>query len=197
MKQIIVGITLLAVLTQFSPAHANVSTQSSGQRHLPVTGLIGDWAQFQAGILAKTSQYDRYNSIRPDQVAQLPQTLIGKWTLHDAHDGSGYRIHAVLALKPDHRFVYHYRIRSGAEQDAWHYSGQWQVKNRILVLLIKRSDYPGEAVDDVLFWRLLRVGQHSLVYVRSGVNRMQAMTRHSAVGVVQHSARVAGALAFG
>lgn len=177
MKNIIFGITILAVLTQINPAYANAKAVTVNNAGQAITGLIGDWSQFRAGIIAKTSRYDKYNDIKPGQLATLSQTLVGKWNMVNRHDHSGYRIHAVLDLKKNHHFTYHYQLMAGGSRQHWRFSGHWDVKNQILVLLINQSTYPGEAPHDVLFWRLLQIGNGKLVYVRSGADRMQAMMR--------------------
>lgn len=181
MKNVIFGIMILAVLTHIDPASAKAREVTVTNAAQPIAGLIDDWSQFRAGIIARTSRYDKYNDIKPGQLASLPQRLVGKWNMVNRHDHSGYKIHAVLDLKKDHRFSYHYLFKAGSSLQHWAFSGQWEVKNQILMLLIKQSNYPGEASDDVLFWRLLHIGNTRLVYVRTGADQMQAMTRQDGV----------------
>lgn len=176
MKNVLFGITILAALLYLNPAFAkarDVTVMSPP----PVTALINDWSQFRAGILAKTSKYNKYDAIRPSQLPSLASSLIGKWKMENRHDDSGYRLHAVLELAPDRHFIYTYQVKTGSSLQHWRYSGRWQLKNQILVLLIDNSNYPGEAKGDVLFWRLLQIGHSKLVYVRSGADELQAMTR--------------------
>lgn len=177
MKNLIFGITILAVLTHINPVYAKAKQVSVEKAAQPVTGLINDWSRFRAGLIARTSQFDKYSEIKPSQLPTLPQDLTGKWNMIDQHDNSGYRIHAVLDLKKNHHFTYDYRIKAANSMQDWAFSGKWQEKNKILVLLVKKSSYPGEASGDVLFWRLLQIGHSRLVYVRTTAHQMQAMRR--------------------
>lgn len=93
------------------------------------------------------------------------------------HDNSGYKIRAVLNMKKDHYFVYHYQLAAGGAKQDWAFSGKWQEKNKILVLLIRKSSYLGEERGGILFWRLLQIGHSHLVYVRTAAVEMQAMRR--------------------
>lgn len=181
MKNLIFGITFLAVLTHINPAYAKADTVSVENSTQPVTALINNWSQFRAGIIARTSRFDKYSDIKPAQLPILSQALTGRWDMVNRSGNSGYQIHAVLDLKKNHRFAYDYQLEAAHSKQDWAFSGKWQEKNKILMLLINKSSYPGEASGDVLFWRLLRVGHSSLVYVRTGAQQMQAMTRESGV----------------
>jgi hypothetical protein len=177
MKNILFGITILAVLTHMDPAFAKAQEVTVTRAAQPISALIDNWGQFRAGIIAKTRQYNRYNHIKPGQLATLPQALVGKWNMVNRRDHSGYRLRAVLDLNKRHHFRYTYQVKAGGTLQHWAFSGRWDVKNQILMLLIDKSNYPGEASHDVLFWRLLQIGHSKLVYVRSGADQLQAMTR--------------------
>jgi hypothetical protein len=181
MRKVIFGITILAVLTHINPTYAKAREARVESSAQPITALISDWSQFRAGIIAKTSQYDKYSNIKPGQLPGLRQSMIGKWNMVNSADDSGYRIHAILDLKKHHRFTYDYRIKAGNASQDWAFSGRWQEKNKILMLLISKSSYPGEASGNILFWRLLQIGHDKLVYVSSSMDRMQAMTRGSGI----------------
>lgn len=177
MKIIIFGITILAVLTYINPAYAKAREVTVKSAEQPIAGLINDWHQFRASLIARTSQFNKYNDIKASQLATLPQALVGKWNMRKHHDNSGYKLSAVLDLRKNHKFSYFYQVRTGSSQQQFSFSGNWEVKNQILILLINQSNYPGEARHDVLFWRILHIGNANLVYVRSSADQLQAMIR--------------------
>jgi len=177
MKNLLFGITTLAVLLHFNPAFAKASEVVVAPDAHPISDLIDDWGQFRAGILAKTKQYDKYNDIKDSQAAMLPRTLIGTWSTENHDDKSGNQLHTELNLKGNHTFTYKYHITAGTQQQKWAFSGRWEEKNNILMLLIDKTSYPGEAQNAVLFWRLLHIGKSKLVYVKTESDRMMAMTR--------------------
>lgn len=92
------------------------------------------------------------------------------------HDDSGYRIHVVLDVESSHHFSYMYQIKAEGSSQHWAYSWRWALKNQTLMLLLDKSNYPGENKDDVLVRHLLQIGHSKLVYVRSGADELQVMT---------------------
>jgi len=181
MKNFIFGFSILAIIMHFTPAAARAGEPALADNAHPISGLIADWQRFRAGILAKTRKFDPDDVIRADHLSSLPESLIGNWKL-DKHQTSGYVLHTVLQLKRDHRFHYHYQVKAGSVEDKWGFSGRWEVRNQILMLLIDKSNYPGKAAHQVLFWRLLKLDKSKLVYVRAGSGTLSSMTRVSQAG---------------
>ena len=179
MKNFLFSITTLAVLLHFNPAFAKASEEVVAPDAHPISDLIYDWNQFRAGILAKTKQYDKYNDIKDSQAAMRSQTLVGTWGTENHDDKSGDQLYTELDLKGNHRFSYKYHIMAGTQQQEWAFSGRWEAKNNILILLIDKTAYPGEEQNAVLFWRLLHIGKSRLVYVKTESNEMMAMTREA------------------
>lgn len=177
MKKHIFAVTIFAVLMHQAPAIAKASEAAMTTNAHPISGLIGDWSTFRAGILDKTKQYDKYSDITNPQLASLPTTLIGHWQTQSRPDKPGNPLQTELSLKPNQTFTYQFVALTGNTRQQWQFSGRWEVKNGILMLLIDHSTYPGEEKHDILFWRLLHVGHSKLVYVRSGADEMMAMTR--------------------
>jgi len=175
MKNIIFGITILAFMLHFVPASAKAEELPSANNH-PISGLIADWHQFRDKLLSKTQKFDRDDVLHNAQLTRLPERLIGRWRISERQPG-GYDLQTVLQLQPDHHFSYRYRVMAGTRQDQWHFSGRWELRNQILMLLIDNSNYPGKPVHQVLFWRLLRLGDSRLVYVRTGSEKLSTMTR--------------------
>jgi hypothetical protein len=176
MKNLLFGITILAFLLHFAPASAKAGESLAVDNQHPISGLIADWHQFRAQLLSKTHQFDRVDLIHDGDLSRLPERLIGGWEGNQQEPG-GYQLQTVLRLQRDHRFSYDYRISSGARQERWTFSGRWELRNQILMLLIDRSNYPGKQVHQVLFWRLLRLADSKLVYVRTGSKKLSALTR--------------------
>jgi hypothetical protein len=177
-KQIFVTI-VFAVLMYQPPAFAKASEPVMAPDAHPISGLIGDWPEFRAGILDKTKQYDKYSDITQRQTSALPTTLVGYWQMVSRPNKPGDQFQTVLTLKANNTFRYEYTALADHSRQQWQFSGQWEVKNRILMLLIDHSTYPGEQPHDILFWRILHVSHAKLVYVRSGANELMAMTRRT------------------
>lgn len=177
MNKLIFAIASLAVLMHLVPACAKASEPSVVDAAHSISDLIGDWNYFRHGILQKTKQFDKYSDIRDSQLATLPHTLVGSWSTESHPNISGYQMQSGLSLHADNTFNYDYVVLSGNIRQVWGFSGHWEVKNRILMLLIEHSTYPGEQKHDVLFWRLLHVGDGELVYVRSGTKQLVSMTK--------------------
>jgi len=175
MKNIIFGITILAFLLPFAAARTRAGEPPSADKH-PISGLIADWHRFRNELLSKTQKFDRDDVLRNLQLSRLPERLVGSWRISERQP-DGYALQTVLQLQPDHHFSYRYRIKAGTRQDQWHFSGRWELRNQILMLLIDNSNYPGKPVHQVLFWRLLRLGDSRLVYVSTGSEKLSAMTR--------------------
>ncbi len=173
----IFAITIIAVLMHQAPVFAKASEPAMVNNSHPISGLIGDWHSFRANILAKTKQYDKYSDITKQQLIELPTSLVGRWQTQSRPDKAGNPLQTGLVLRPDKTFTYQFVALAGKSRQQWQFSGRWEAKNGILMLLIEQSTYPGEQVHDVLFWRILHVSQHKLVYVRSGAGDMMAMTR--------------------
>lgn len=177
MKRHIFAVTIFAVLMHQAPAFAKASEPAITTHSHPISSLIGNWPDFRASILDKTKQYDKYSDITNRQLAALPATLLGHWQMQSRPGTPGNRLQTKLTLKPNNLFTYQFVAVAGNTRQLWQFSGRWELKNRILMLLIDHSTYPGEQKHDVLFWRLLHVGQHKLVYVRSGAGDMMTLTR--------------------
>jgi hypothetical protein len=177
MNTLILAITTLVVLVHLTPAYAEASEPVLAAGAYPISGLIGDWPKFRSAILAKTKRYDRYSDIMTGAVRSLPKSLQGTWRMASNRNKPGYRQHALLRLGPNQKFSYKYVVTAGKSQQEWDLSGQWEEKNRILMLLVDHSSYPGVEKNQILFWRLLHVDQAKLLFVRSGADEMVAMTR--------------------
>lgn len=176
MKNVMFGITLLALMLHFPMAGAKASEPAPVNDSHPISGLIGDWHQFRAGILDKTRQYNQDATINSNTQSRLPEKLIGKWQ-NQIRQPDGYSLKTILNLNKDHRFNYQYLIRTGTDQENWTFSGRWELRNQILMLQIDKSSYPGRAPHQILFWRLLKLGHSRLVYVRSGSDKMSSLMR--------------------
>jgi len=177
MNKQIFAVTIIAVLMHQAPALAMASEPATVNNSHPISSLIGDWGDFHTNILAKTKQYDKYSDITKQQLTALPTTLVGHWQSQSRSGKPGNRLQTELTLKPNKTFTYRFVALAGKSRQQWQFSGKWEEKSGILMLLIEQSTYPGEQKDDVLFWRLLHVDQHKLVYIRSGAGEMMAMTR--------------------
>lgn len=177
MKNYIFAIITLFTLMYLNPALAEISQATLATGSHPISGLIGDWYQFRANLLAKTKQYDKYSDIKDNQVSALPGRLVGSWRMQSNPKKPGYQLHAKLNLKANNTFTYQYQMVAGPTLQEWDFSGQWDEKNKILMLLIDKSTYPGEEKHDILFWRLLHIGKSRLVYVKTGADKMFAMKR--------------------
>lgn len=176
MKNSIFGITLLALMLHFPLASAKASEPAPPDNSHPISGLIGDWHQFRAGILKKTEKYNQDAVINYNLQSRLPEKLIGKWQIQ-IRQPYGYSLKTILNLNKDHRFKYQYFIKTDSEQERWMFSGRWEVRNQILMLQIDKSNYPGRTTNQILFWRLLKLGNSRLVYVRTGSDKMSTLTR--------------------
>jgi hypothetical protein len=177
MNRLIAAITTLVVLMYMSPVFAKANEPAVETDAHPISSLIGDWTQFRAGILDKTRQFNKYSDLKASELPLLPHSLIGRWQTETNPSTPGNRLHTKLTLNANHTFRYDLVALTGPLRQQWHFSGKWEVKNQILMLLIDHSTYPGEQVHDILFWRLLHVGGAKLVYVRSGADEMVAMTK--------------------
>jgi hypothetical protein len=177
MKNSLISIITLAMLMHLHPAFASVSAAAPSSDAHPISSLIGDWSDLQKNILSKTKSYNKYSDIKLSQVAALPQALVGTWRKQSNPAKPGYQLETRLNLAADNKFTYQLVIMSGDSRQEWDYSGDWEVKDKILMLLIDHSTYPGEDKHDVLFWRLLHLGKSKLVYVKSGANELFAMNR--------------------
>lgn len=177
MKHSLFSIITIAMLMHLNPAFATLSKAASVSDAHPISSLIGDWSDFRANILTKTKRYDKYSDINETQVAALPKTLVGTWQMQSNPAKPGYQLHTELKLAPDNQFAYKYVVMAGDTRQEWDFSGHWEVKDQILMLLIDRSTYPGEDKNEVLFWRLLHLGKSKLVLVKTGANEMLALTR--------------------
>jgi hypothetical protein len=177
MKSALFLIVSLAMLITQVPAFATVRQTAAVHELHPISSLIGDWEYFRSHILAKTRRYDAYSDINPRQLTGLDKTLVGRWHRQSNPMKPGYRLRTQLELTADHQYRYQYVVMSGDARQEWHFSGRWEVKDQILMLLIQHSTYPGENEHAVLFWRVLHLGQTRLVLVKTGANEMLAMTR--------------------
>jgi hypothetical protein len=177
MNKLIFAITTLAVLMHLNPAFAKASEPSLDIDAHPISGLIGDWDQFRTSILDKTKRYDKYNDIAASQFATLPNRLVGQWRAVSSPSKPGNQLQTELTLNANHKFKYQYAALTGNLRQEWDFSGRWEVKNQILMLLIDQSSYPGEQRHDILFWRVLHIGDSKLVYVRSGADEMVALRK--------------------
>jgi hypothetical protein len=177
MKNSLLSIITLVLLLHLNPAFASVSKAAMAADTHPISGLIGDWSYFRAGLLSKTKRYDKYSDIKPSQLSALPKILVGIWHMQSNPSKPGYQLRAVLDLKANNKFSYKYVVLTGRTQQEWDFSGHWEENNQILMLLIDHSTYPGEERNDILFWRLLHLGNSKLVYVKTGSDEMIAMTR--------------------
>ena len=177
MNKLILTVVSLAALLHLAPVYARSSEPRLTSEAHPISSLIGDWHQFSSGIMQKTRKYDKDSDILDSQLTGLPRALIGTWRTQSQPAKPGNLLQTELTLKANHKFNYRYVVLTGAMQQAWTFAGTWEVKNRILMLLIQHTSYPGEQKDDILFWRLLHVGASRLVYVRTGADEKVALTR--------------------
>lgn len=175
MKNLIFGIIILAFLLPFPLASVRAGAPAV-DNYRPISGLIGDWQQFRASLLSKTQKYNQDDVINNKRLSRLSDRLIGSWQMQE-QQADGYRLRTVLQLQRNHRFSYHHRIMSAADQDTWKFSGRWELRNHILMLLIDKSNYPGRTPHQILFWRLLRLDNSKLVYVRTGSDKLSTLTR--------------------
>jgi len=179
MNKIRFAITTLAILSVLTPAFAMANKPIVANETHPITGLIGDWHAFQSNVLNRTQQFNHYSDMSQKQWAALPATLVGHWQTQSSNSQPGNQLQTDLNLGPDRTFTYKLVETMGTTRHQWQFSGEWEVKNDILLLLINRSNYPGEQKQDVLAWRLLHVGNHSLLFARSAAGQMVAMSRAS------------------
>jgi len=177
MRNLIFVVTALVVMLQLRPVFAKAAEPAVFAAAHPVSDLIGDWPHFRTAIMTKTKRYDKYSDIKANAVRLLPDRLLGTWRMASKPNKPGYQQHAQLNLKPHQRFTYKYVLTAGKSQQEWDLGGQWEVKNRILMLLVDSSSYPGVAKNEILFWRLLHVDHARLLFVRSGADEMVSMTR--------------------
>jgi hypothetical protein len=177
MNKIILAMTSLAFLMHLGPALAKPGEYALANDKHPISSLIGDWPKLRAGILDQTKQYDKYSDIKDSQISALPRILIGRWQTQTHTTKAGNQLHNTLDLEANHEFSYHFVALTGTTRQAWDFSGTWEVKNRILMLLIQHSSYPGEQKHDILFWRLLHADHAKLVYVRTDSRELVAMIR--------------------
>ena len=177
MKRSFYSIVTLVVLMHLTPVFALASKAATPIDAHSISNLIGDWSEFRTNILSKTKHYDKYSDINDSQIATLAKTLVGTWRMQSNPAKPGYQLHTELDLTADNKFAYKYVVMTGDTRQEWDYSGHWEVKDQILMLLIDHSTYPGEDKHEILFWRLLHLDNSKLVFVKTGANELVAMNR--------------------
>jgi len=170
-------ITILAILLYEIPVFAMANKPIAANETHPITSLIGDWHAFQSNILNRTQQFNHYSDMSQKKWAALPTRLIGHWQTQSSDNQPGNQLQSDLNLSSDRSFTYKLVETTGKTRHQWQFSGDWEVKDSILMLRINRSNYPGEQKQDILAWRLLHVGNHRLLFVRAAAGQMVAMSR--------------------
>lgn len=172
-------ITILAMLLYEIPVYAMANKPVIANEAHPITSLIGNWHAFRSNILSRTQLFNHYSDVSQKQWASLPVSLVGHWKTQSADSQAANQLQFDLNLGADRKFTYKLVEATGAKRQQWQFSGDWEVKNNILMLRINHSNYPGENKQDILAWRLLHVGHQRLLFVRTAAGQMVAMSRNT------------------